>query len=300
VVAVPGSTTNYSGGGIVIEQVLLTDVTKSPFPKLMNDLVLSPLGMSSATFEHPLPPQIREHIAQGHNDDGSVIPGGWRIGPEAAAGWMWTTATDLMRWAIGIDESRKGKPGGILSAKMATQMLTVQKDQYGLGPVLEGRGKAFRFSHGGNNPGYTAQLTYFPETGQGAAILVNTGTADVLIEEVTRAIAKEYNWPALQPSTIKPLTLGEKTISQITGKYALLLPGSTEPMSAEIRSENARIIFHAPPVIVDDDLLAISETEFVSPGWGYRIRFEGIPGGAATGFSLRYGQNDMTAKRDGK
>ena len=297
VVAVPGSITNYSGGGIIIEQLVVTDTTKTAFPKLVRDLVLVPLGMKDTTFEHPLPSEFRSRVAEGHNGDGEPIKGGWRIGPEAAAGWMWSTPTDLMRWAIGIAESRTGKPGTILSRKIATEMLTVQKDQYGLGPVLEGSGPAFRFSHGGNNPGYTAQLTYFPETGQGAAIMVNTGTADILIEELTRAIAKEYNWPALQPSTIKPAVLNEKAIGQVTGKYDLWFPGATDPVSAEVRSENGRLTFHSPPVVVNDELVAISATEFISPVWGYRIRFEGNPGNAATGFTLRYGQNDMAGKR---
>jgi hypothetical protein len=48
---------------------------------------------------------------------------------------------------------------------------------------------------------------------------------------------------------------------------------------------------------VNDELVAISATEFISPVWGYRIRFEGNPGNAATGFTLRYGQNDMAGKR---
>ena len=299
VVAVPGSVTEYSGGGIIIEQLLLTDVTKRPFPKLMRDLVLSPLGMTATTFEHPLSPQFRSRVAQGHNRAGRVLEGGWRIGPEAAAGWMWSTPSDLMRWAIGIDESRKGKKGAILSPKMAKQMLTPQKDRYGLGPLLEGSGKAFRFSHGGNNPGYTVQATYFPETGQGAAIMVNNGTADVLIEELTRAIAKAYNWPELQPVRIKPAALDEKAISKITGKYLLLFPGSTDPVEAEVRAENGRITMNSPPIIEDDELVAVSETEFVSPLWGYRIWFEASGDGLVTGFALRYGQNDMKAKRAG-
>ena len=300
VVAVPGSATSYSGGGTVIQQLVLTDMTKSTFPKLMHEIVLSPLGMRDSTFEHPLPRQVRSRVAEGHTDEKSVIGGGWRIGPEFAAGWLWSTPTDLMRWAVAIDASRKGNPGAILSQKTAAQMLTMQKDRYGLGPLLEGSGRAFRFSHGGSNPGYTAQVTYFPETGQGAAIMVNTGTADVLIEELTRAIATEYNWPALQPFDVKPAALDEKALTRVIGKYALLFPGSTDPARSEIKSEDGSIRFDAPPIIVDDEVIPMSDTELISPVWGYRIRFTGNDSGMPTGFTLTYNQTDMTAKREGK
>ena len=300
VVAVPGTITKYSGGGTVIQQLVLSDVTKSTFPKLMQETVLSPLGMHDSTFEHPLPAEIRSRVAEGHNDEASVIRGGWRIGPESAAGWLWSTPTDLMRWAIAIDASRQGNPRAILSPKTAAQMLTLQKDQYGLGPLLEGSGRAFRFSHGGSNPGYTAQLIYFPESGQGAAIMVNTGTADVLIEELTRAIATEYKWPALQPASVKPAALSEKALTRVAGKYALLFPGSTNPAPAELRSRKNSIRFDAPPIVVDDEVIPLSDTEFISPVWGYRIRFTGDHNGMTTGFTLTYNQTDMTAKREDK
>ncbi|MBV8516975.1 MAG: beta-lactamase family protein [Acidobacteria bacterium] len=288
---VPGSTTRYSGGGIVIEQLLLTDVTGRAFPQLARELVLDPLQMRDSTFEQPLPPPLAARAARGHDEDGGVIPGGWAIGPEMAAGWLWTTAADLMKWAIAIDASRAGTSGAPLSRGLASQMLTPQKDVYGLGPVLEGSGRAFRFSHGGNNPGYTTQFIYFPETHQGAAILVNRVGADQLIDELTRAIAEEYDWPALKPLRVTPATLADAAIANLTGAYALQFPGSDPPSPATIAWKNGRLALDAPPIITDDELIPISATELVSPAWGYRIRVAG------RGFTLTYNGTDMTATR---
>jgi CubicO group peptidase (beta-lactamase class C family) len=291
VTSVPGAATSYSGGGIVIEQLLLTDVTGRAFPELARDLVLDPLGMRDSTFEQPLPPQLASRAARGHDPDGALIPGGWAIGPEMAAGWLWTSAADLVKWAIAIDAARAGMPGAILSRRLATQMLTPQKDLYGLGPVLDGSGRAFNFGHGGNNPGYTTQVIYFPETHQGAAILVNRVGADQLIDELTRAIAEEYDWPAMKPMRATAAMLDATMLANITGTYALQFPGSEPPSAATIAQTNGRLSLNAPPIITDDELIPLSATELVSPAWGYRIRFTGPD------FTLTYGQTEMKATR---
>src|SRR5580704_2020099 len=42
----PGAKWNYSGGGYTVMQQTLLDATKEPFPKLMHDTVLAPIGMT--------------------------------------------------------------------------------------------------------------------------------------------------------------------------------------------------------------------------------------------------------------
>jgi CubicO group peptidase (beta-lactamase class C family) len=44
----------YSGGGYVLAQKIVTDVCKHDFCNLMNELVLSPLSMVHSTFSQPL------------------------------------------------------------------------------------------------------------------------------------------------------------------------------------------------------------------------------------------------------
>ena len=48
---VPGTKWRYSGGGITIEQLLMTDVSGKPFPALMKELVLDKAGMMDSTYE---------------------------------------------------------------------------------------------------------------------------------------------------------------------------------------------------------------------------------------------------------
>ena len=55
----PGSKWNYSGGGYIVMQQMLLDVTKEPFPKLMHDTVLAPIGMTHSTYQQPLPTELK-------------------------------------------------------------------------------------------------------------------------------------------------------------------------------------------------------------------------------------------------
>lgn len=293
----PGALTRYSGGGTTVQQLLLMDVVRRPFPELMADLVLSPIGMTRSTFAQPLPPELRADAARGHDADGAVLPGGGSVYAEMAAGGLWTTPTDLLRWAIAIDQARDGTAGGILSPAMAAQMLTVQKDLYGLGPELEGSGRAFRFAHGGSNPGFRAQLTYFPESGQGAVIMVNGDGGDGLIDEIQRAIAVEYDWPALAPLRLAPADLDEAQVLALTGDYAMRVPGSAEPIRVEIAWDGGCILMHAAPLLLGDLVVPESASVLVSPRWGYRIVFDLDAAGRPTGFILTYGRNVFTATR---
>ena len=77
---------------------------------------------------------------------------------------------------------------------MMRQMLTHQKDDWGLGFGLESRGHKLRFGHGGANEGFRCDLEAYTESGQGIAIMTNSDSGDQLTSEFLRAVAKEYNW----------------------------------------------------------------------------------------------------------
>ena len=72
----PGKEWKYSGGGFTIMQQALIDVAKEPFPKLLHDTVLAPIGMTRSTYEQPLPPDLRENAATPYRGDGKDVEGG--------------------------------------------------------------------------------------------------------------------------------------------------------------------------------------------------------------------------------
>jgi len=113
-------------------QQLLMDVTGQPFPELMKRLVLGPAGTTLSTYEQPLPEARWSQAASGHDGEGAVIKGKWPIHPEMAAGGLWTTPTELARWALEITKAWTGVGSKLFSKSIATEMLTVQKAPYGL------------------------------------------------------------------------------------------------------------------------------------------------------------------------
>lgn len=134
------------------------------------------------------------NAATAHDGAGRAISGRWHTYPEQAAAGLWTTPTDLMRWALEIASAREGR-SAFLSPELARAMLTPQMESHGIGPGLGGEGSAFFFGHGGSNQGFKARVIYYPEAGQGAAVMTNGDRGAGLANEILDALAEVYGWP---------------------------------------------------------------------------------------------------------
>jgi CubicO group peptidase (beta-lactamase class C family) len=216
---VPGSEWRYSGGGVCIEQLLMTDVTGQPFPEILRERLFDRIGMSSSTYEQPLPPARATLAASGTHADGREVPGQWHVYPEMAAAGLWTTPTDLAKFAIEIALSARGRANHALSQGMAREMLSPQfprvgeptwgdkrhPDRMGLGFFLGDPSRPERFGHIGDDEGFAAILILFGDTGQGAVIMVNSNLGIVIANLMLANIAKEYDWhytPPLYPMLV--------------------------------------------------------------------------------------------------
>jgi len=215
-------------------QQLLMDFTGQPFPYLMTRLVLAPAGMTLSTYEQPLPKARWPEAASGHDGDGAVIKGRWLIQPQMAAGGLWTTPTDLAKWALEITKAWKGEKNELFSKRIATEMLSVQKAPYGLGVEVQGTGSSLEFFHGGSNLGFRALVVMFPAIGKGAAIMANGDRADWVIGNLIRSIATEYHWPALTQTEREVVPLSTAQLDALVGIYSLPPGPSGEPVTYEI------------------------------------------------------------------
>ena len=255
----PGSIERYSGGGTTSMQQLLVDVTGKPFPALMQELVLGPAGMASSTYEQPLPAARAPEAARAHRQDGKPIPGGWHVYPEMAPAGLWTTPTDLVRWALAITDARAGRSTALPSQGMTQQMLTKQKDQVGLGPFVGGSGRNFHFGHGGANEGFHSELVMYPELGVGAAVMTNGDGGPMLIREVLRSLASEYGWPDYGAEQVPAVTLDVKTVAGLVGTYQRKVgPG----IPARVEKDGDRLMLRAQ-AIPEQELVPKSDTSFV-------------------------------------
>jgi CubicO group peptidase (beta-lactamase class C family)/predicted transcriptional regulator YdeE len=190
---VPGTKSRYSGGGVTIEQLMMMDVTGKQFPALMRDLVLDKVGMTDSSYEQPLPPARAAMTAGGAYGDGKPVHGKWHVYPEMAAAGLWTTPTDLAKFAIEIALSKQGKANHILSQKMTQEMLTPVKDTVGLGFFME-KDNPGQFGHNGADEGFQALLTMNADTGNGVAMMADSDNGISVMNYVLRRVAKEYAW----------------------------------------------------------------------------------------------------------
>jgi CubicO group peptidase (beta-lactamase class C family) len=245
---VPGSVVNYSGGGVTIEQLVIQDVTGKPFPAFMREMVLDPAGMTRSTYEEPLPEVRRREAASAHDQQGLVLKGKWHVYPEMAAAGLWTTPTDLAKWTLAIAAARAGRTGTVLSQATATEMLTAQKSPFGLGPQLGGTGRGFHFGHGGSNAGFRCEVIFFPETGQGAAVMTNADDGSPVNDELLMAVAAEYGWPDYGPTERATVALEVPALDGLAGDYEIPNPNSAarEMIRVLVRREARRLFVEVP------------------------------------------------------
>jgi CubicO group peptidase (beta-lactamase class C family) len=283
---VPGTIWRYSGGGYVILQLLMSDVTGQAYPDIMQQLVLGPAGMTHSTYQQPLPKDKWGTEATPYRDDGKPVEGGWHTYPEMAPAGLWTTPSDLARIAIEVQKEYNGESNKILSQSMAHQMLTVQKGQYGLGWGLNAPGEPLRFGHNGGNEGFRCVLqSYIGSGGQGVAIMTNGDGGGDLMGEILRAVATEYGWTDLKPEKRTLGTLDPKQVPQLAGEYDA--PGSHFTVAA---ADGGLTISsnHFPGT---PKLLPESDGRFFMKDQPFHFRFDRDAKGNVTGLSVMDGDH---------
>jgi CubicO group peptidase (beta-lactamase class C family) len=189
---------HYSGGGVTILQQALIDTHNQPYAELLQELVLDPIGMSNSTFEQPLPADKDRHAARAHTDTGESAGVKWHVYPEMAAAGLWTTPTDLAKFAIEVQRSYRNESNKVLSKDSTDEMLSpVGVGNYGVGFTLSKRGEGWYFSHGGSNFGFLSAIAGHKVKGYGFVIMTNALNGGRLIGELVRRIEFAYEYDVL-------------------------------------------------------------------------------------------------------
>lgn len=214
----PGSRFRYSGGGTTISQLAIMDIEKKPYPEIARAAVLAPLGMNNSTYSQPLLADWRKKAATGYRSDGSEVEGKIHIYPEMAAAGLWTTPTDLAKFAIEMQLSIAGRSNKVLKKETAQLMTTAFMEEVGLGFFMEKHGNAVYFGHGGADEGFRAELLVNREKGYGVAVMVNSDNGQIL-REVIRGVAQEYGWEEFLPAPYEIHSLEAARLESATGRF---------------------------------------------------------------------------------
>lgn len=217
----PGTAWRYSGGGYTVIQKLIGDVTGRPFAEVLRNEVLHPAGMTHSSFAQPLDAALLANAAWPHDGTGKPVAGGPHIYPELAAAGLWSTPSDLLRYAIAVRDSARGNPGTLLDRSLATEMLTPGKGGYGLGLEVNGAPANRDFSHGGSNEGYENFLVAYAGSGDGVAVMTNGAQGNELGLEITRSVAAAYGWPSYRTIERASVPIPAITRARLIGNYAI-------------------------------------------------------------------------------
>ncbi len=289
----PGTKWNYSGGGITIMQQLMIDVAHEPFPKLLHDTVLAPIGMTHSTYEQPLPAAMRPNAAAPYDVHGVAIPEGAHTYPEMAAAGLWTTPSDLGRYIIEHQESLRGKANHVLSQAMTKESLTPGKGSWGLGVQIGGSPSNPYFTHGGVNEGFEALFVGYENNGDGAAIMTNAQGGSRICAEIMSAIAVAYNWPDLHPAERTMIQLPPEALARFIGSYQATTPPN---FAVTITVENGQLMGQ-PAHGSKAPLFPESPTKFFLKQAPVEIEFVPNDKGEITRLIVHQGGPDITADK---
>jgi CubicO group peptidase (beta-lactamase class C family) len=197
----PGLQFQYSGGGTIISQLIMTDVTAQLYEKFMHDNILKPIGMSHS-FYSAFPP-TRDKIAMGYTAEGAEVEATFRIYPEQAPLGLWTTPSELCNFIIATQLAYIGKPSTIITQGMAQLLLTPYIDNSAtMGAFIGDRNGEKYFFHDAGNEGYRGLYYGSVEGGNGVVIFVNSDDGNIILE-LLNSVASVYDWKGFD----KPLNV---------------------------------------------------------------------------------------------
>lgn len=289
--AAPGARWNYSGGGFTIMQQAMIDVTGEPFPKLLHDTVLAPIGMTHSTYGQPLPKEFQAFAATPYHGDGKPVAGGAHTYPEMAAAGLWTTPSDIARYAIEVENSLSGKANHVISAQMTSQMLTPGMGFWGLGLEIGGAPANPYFSHGGVNEGFVNIFVAYAKSGEGAVVMTNSDRGGAIGDEIMHSVAAEYAWPDYHPTVRAVVPVDAKILAQYAGSYQL-----APNFDLVITNENNQLMAQATGQD-KSPIYAESETMFFPIVVEAEIEFVKDDHGKVTSLILHQGGHDMKAPK---
>jgi CubicO group peptidase (beta-lactamase class C family) len=271
----PGTQFRYSGGGTTVAQQALVDFLNKPFPQIMNELVLQPLGLTNSTYEQPLPKRWAKRVATAYPWKGIPLKGKFHTYPEMAAAGLWTTATDLAKVGVELLQVLHARKGHTLLVKETIEsMLRPQLDHQkigesefvGLGFFCNGKDDAFYFGHGGWDEGFVAQMRFYKNIGKGAVVMLNSNEGFPLLDEIMRALGEAYEWPEALPKEKTAVRLAN--LHDYAGFYATK---TGTQFRVGVTGDNLIFQYGQQPPL---PIFASSEAEFFTPALNVDIRFD--------------------------
>jgi hypothetical protein len=284
-------------------QQALADARGRPFEAIMQDEVLGPIGMTRSSFQQPISPEHDRNAARAHSSEGTSKGAKWHVYPEMAAAGLWTTPTDLARFALEVQRSAIGESNRVLSRTTVQEMLSpVGVGNFAVGFSVSRIGQGWYFSHGGSNWGFRATLLAHKVKGYGLAIMTNADQGGAVMAEISRRIQMAYEWDSFAdpaPRGYRPpverteIDVAEALLATYVGSYE-----ASPEITLIVTLEDGRMFLEW----VGEgkaQLFAEAEDKFFLKIVELQVTFTTDASGEVTGLILHQEDGDQTALKVG-
>lgn len=249
----PGTVEQYSGGGYLIVQLLIEDISGQSFTDFVQQQLFNPLGLAHTTYDF----QPDRPIARGHRTNGKVYKKKkYHLYPEHAAAGPWTTAEDLAKLVIAIQKALNHPGDSLLAQDLISEFISPKMNLRGLGVNLRGIEKTQAFWHSGQNLGYTGLLYGLTQSGDGAVILLNSEGGEMLLQEFISSVASTYNWPMM--NSYQAMEISGSEMRALTGTYE----STDRSKKVFIEEEKGTLVVKTTDTKRGTELLKIDENHY--------------------------------------
>jgi len=220
----PGTEFNYNNTGYALLALTVERVSGKPLDVFMAERIFKPLGMTNSYLRmnrhHVIPGQSVGYIP-GPDGRWLAIPD---LGGSKGAGGIFTSVTDLMKWADNYTRPRVGTAASHAQMMTPPTLSGNNSTTYGFGLTIGKLGALKLVQHGGADLSHRSQFFYFPEIDAGLTVQSNfSGFDGSVVNRIARAFfASEIGTPprpvagAFDPASFKP-----ESFDVFAGRYTL-------------------------------------------------------------------------------
>ncbi len=231
----PGTVPAYSNYGADLAGYIVQRVSGRPFSDYIEENILTPLGMRTATFRQPLPERLKPLMSEGY-ERASAEPRPFELGsPDPGpAGSMSLSGADIATFMIAHLQDGAYQGAQILRPETARLMHT---RQFTMDPAVDGMALGFYeesrnghriIGHGGDLLYFHSDLHLIPDAGLGFFISYNSaGKGD---QDIRAYIWEQFlnrYFPYNPPAMSAPSTAAQD-LRQVVGTYVPSRRGETK------------------------------------------------------------------------
>jgi hypothetical protein len=151
-----------------------------------------------------------------------LLIGNYYIYPEQTAGGLWSTATDIAKFILFIQNELTDNRPLLINKHLAEEMLTPVLNNYALGFGIVEKGTEKYFWHEGESYGFNSIYYGSFTTGKGVVILTNAypSNGQPFVLELLHSVATVYEWKDFyNPIKKKLVHIPDKLLDKYVGDY---------------------------------------------------------------------------------